>query len=175
MTAAWRRGSLPTARRSNKRIVILVVAVAVLGVIVGEVAADVVGSGHAAGRVAAQTYVAEVIPVVDGSTSLAATLHLVRNGSALLDRTQLERALGDLVTGTADDNAQLQSLGVPAPTARSGQLLESALEARGAVHATSPAPSPWRSGRLSGHRPAPGRVPSWSRRVASSSPPTWTT
>jgi hypothetical protein len=130
MTAAWRRGSLPTARRSNKRIVILVVAVAVLGVIVGEVAADVVGSGHAAGRVAAQSYVAEVIPVVDESTSLAGTLHLVRNGTALVDRTHLERALADLVTGTSDNNAQLQSLAVPAPTARSGRLLESALEAR---------------------------------------------
>lgn len=108
----------------------LVAAVVVLGVIIGEVAADVVDSGRAAGRVAAETYVAELIPVVEDSTGLANTMHLVRNSAATLDRTSLERALGNLVTGTAENRAQLLSLGVPAPTARSGRLLETALDDR---------------------------------------------
>ena len=130
MTAGWRRRDFPSARRSNRRIVLLVVAVIVLGVVVGEVAADVVDSGRVAGRVAAETYVAAVIPVIDESTSLASTMHLVRDGAAQLDRVSLEQSLGDLVTDTAQNEAQLLSLGVPAPTARSGRLLEAALGAR---------------------------------------------
>src|ERR1019366_1301251 len=130
MTAGWRRGTLLSPRHSNRRPAILVAAVVVLGVVIGEVAADVVDSGRTAGRVAAGTYVAELIPVIDESTSLANTLHFVRSSAGTLNRTSLERALGELVTGTSANQAQLMSLGVPAPTPYSGHLIEIALDAR---------------------------------------------
>ena len=130
MTAGWRRGTLLSPRHSNRRPAILVAAVVVLGVVIGEVAADVVDSGRAAGRVAAETYDAELIPVIDESTSLANTLHFVRSSAGTLSRTSLERALGELVTGTSENQAELMSLGVPAPTAYSGHLIETALDAR---------------------------------------------
>ena len=130
MTAGWRRGSISSGRRWTVRSVVVVVAVVVLAVIIAEVAADVVNSGSVADRVEAQTYVTEVIPVVDESVTLAATMHIVRDGGASLDRTSLERALGDLVEGTSENFAQLGTLGVPAPRLRSGQLLAATLEAR---------------------------------------------
>ena len=109
---------------------VVVVAVVVFAVVVAEVAADVVDSRGRADRAAAQTYVAEVVPVIDDSTMLASTLHLVRDSTASLDRTGLERALGYLVAGTSENLAQLATLGVPAPTLRSGQLLQATLAAR---------------------------------------------
>jgi hypothetical protein len=130
MTAGWRRGSFPSARRSVRRIVAIAIAVVVFAVIVAEVAADVVNSGHAAERVAAQTYVAEVIPVIDDSTTLASTMHLLRDGVTSLDRTSLEEALGSLVAGTSQNLAQLGALGVSAPTPRSQQLLQATLVER---------------------------------------------
>jgi hypothetical protein len=130
MTTGWRRGSFPSARRSSKRIAAVVVAVVVFAVVIAEVAADVVDSRGRAGRVAAQTYVAEVVPVIDESTILASTLHLVRDSTASLDRTDLEGALGRLVAGTSQNLAQLGTLGVPAPTLRSEQLLQATLAAR---------------------------------------------
>ncbi len=108
----------------------IVVAVVVLAIVIAQVADDVVNSGRVAGRVEAQTYVSEVLPVVDESTSLASQMHLVRNGSSSLSRPSLESALGDLVEGSADDLTQLASLGVPAPSGRSGRLLAQTLQAR---------------------------------------------
>jgi hypothetical protein len=107
MTTGWRRGSFPSARRSSKRIVVVMVAVVVFAVVVAEVVADVVDSRGRAGRVAAQSYVAEVVPVIDESTMLASTVHLVRNSTASLDRTGLEGALGRLVAGTSENLEQL--------------------------------------------------------------------
>ncbi|MGA3215660.1 MAG: hypothetical protein ABSD97_08225 [Acidimicrobiales bacterium] len=130
MTVGWRRGSFPSARRSSGRTVVIVVVAVVLAIVIAEVAADVVDSGRAASRVEATTYVAEVIPVVDESTTLSSTMHLVRNARGSLDRTGIEQALSNLVTGTAQNEAQLGDLGVPAPSTRSGQLLEAALAAR---------------------------------------------
>lgn len=129
MTAGWRRRSFPPACRSPRRVVLVVVCVLVLAIIVGEVAADVVNSGSLAGRVAAQTYVAEVIPVVEESTMLASLMRLVRNDATSLDRTGLEADLGRLVIGTSTNLAELGTLGVPAPSSRSGQLLKDTLAA----------------------------------------------
>ena len=109
---------------------VVMVAVVVFAVVVAEVVADVVDSRGRAGRVAAQSYVAEVVPVIDESTMLASTVHLVRNSTASLDRTGLEGALGRLVAGTSENLAQLGTLGVPAPTLRSEQLLQATLAAR---------------------------------------------
>ena len=107
-----------------------IAGVIVLAVVVAQVAADVVNSGTRASRVAAQTYVAEVIPVIDESTKLASTVHLVRESATALGRTALEADLGDLVAETSDNLAQLGSLGVPAPSPRSGDLLQAVLAAR---------------------------------------------
>jgi len=130
MTPGWRRGGFPSTRRSTGRRVVLVVAVVVLAIIVAEIAADVVDSGRTAGRVAAATYVTEVIPVVGESSILSSTMHLVRDRSGSLGRAGLESALGDLVEGTAANLAQLAGLGVPAPSARSARLLDAVLTAR---------------------------------------------
>jgi len=130
MTAGWRRGTLPSARRSTRRVAIVIVGVVVFAIIIAEVAADVVNSGGLAGRVGAQTYVAEVIPVIEESTMLASTMHLVRSGTASLDRARLEADLARLVAGTSENLAELGTLGVPAPTPRSEQLLEATLAAR---------------------------------------------
>ena len=108
----------------------MVAIVVVLAIIIGEVAADVINSGSVAARVEAQTYVAEVIPVIDQSTTLASTMHLVRDANASVARTNLEQAMGDLVEGTSANLNQLTTLGVPAPSGRSGDLLEATLAAR---------------------------------------------
>jgi hypothetical protein len=110
--------------------VAIVVAVFVLAVILAEIAADVVDSRQTAGRVVAATYVSEVIPVIDDSTMLSSTMHLVRDRAGSLGRAGLERALGDLVEGAAANLAQLASLGIPAPSARSARLLKAVLEDR---------------------------------------------
>ncbi|MGO9964283.1 MAG: hypothetical protein ACLPUG_12770 [Acidimicrobiales bacterium] len=107
-----------------------IAGVIVLAIVAAQVAADVVNSGTSASRVAAQNYVAEVIPVIDESTTLASTVHLVRENATSLDRTALEADLGALVAGTSDDLAQLGSLGVPAPSPRSEDLLRAVLTAR---------------------------------------------
>ena len=130
MTVGRRRGSFPSTRRSGGRTAVLVIVTVVMAIVIAEVAADVVNSGRVWARVEATTYVAEVIPVIDDSTMLAATMHSVRASVASLDRTGLERALGDLVSGTSQNAAQLGELGVAAPSARSGRLLEAALDAR---------------------------------------------
>lgn len=108
----------------------MVAVIVVLAVVIGEVAADVVNSGTVAARVEAQTYVAEVIPVIDESTTLAGTMHLVRDASTSVPRTNLEQAMGELVEGTSANLDQLATLGVPAPSARSDELLEATLAAR---------------------------------------------
>jgi hypothetical protein len=110
--------------------VLAIAVVVVFGIAAAQVAADVVNSGSLASRVAAQTYVAEVIPVIDESTMLASTMHLVRNGTGSFDRTSLEADLSSLIAGTSENLAQLGTLGVPAPTPRSQQLLEATLAAR---------------------------------------------
>lgn len=138
MTAGWRRGGIPSARRPTGRIVVLVAALVVLAIIIAEVAADVVDSGRTAARVEGRTYVTEVLPLVDESNTLAKTMHLARDGAGSLDRTSLERALGDLVAGTSGELTQLASLGVPAPNGRSARLLQAtfAERARGARELT---------------------------------------
>ena len=134
MTVGWRRGSFPSARRPTRRVVLLIAGVVVVAIVVAEVAADVVDSGRLAGRVAAQSYVAEVSPVIDESTVLASTLHLLRNATASLDRPALEEDLASLLAGTSEDLGQLGAIGVPAPSALSRQLLQTTLTARaGAV------------------------------------------
>jgi len=130
MTEGWRRGTFPSSRRPTRRVVAAIAGVIVLAVVVAQVAADVVNSGARASRVAAQTYVAEVIPVIDESTMLASTVHLVRESATSLDRTALEADLGNLVAGTSDNLAQLGSLGVPAPSPRSEDLLRALLALR---------------------------------------------
>jgi len=130
MTVGWRRGTFPSARRPTRRVVFVIVGVIVFAIVIAEVAADVVSSGARASRVAAQTYVAEVIPVIDESTMLSSTMHLVRDSTASLDRRALEEDLGSLVAGTSENLAQLGSLGVPAPTPRSQELLRATLAAR---------------------------------------------
>ena len=130
MTAGKRRGSFPSARRSTRRVVLVIVGVVVFAIVVAEVAADVVNSGAIAARVAAQTYVAEVVPVIDESSMLAATMSLVRNGTGSLDRTGLEADLGRLVAGTSASVAELGTLGVAAPISRSAQLLKATLTDR---------------------------------------------
>ena len=136
MTAGWRRGSLPSTRRPTRRVVFAIAAVVVFAIVVAQVAADVVNSGGLAGRVAAQTYVAEVIPVIDESTMLASTMHLVRDGTGSLDRTNLDADLGSLIAGTSENLAQLGTLGVRAPTPRSQQLLQATLAARAGASRT---------------------------------------
>ncbi|MGP8163650.1 MAG: hypothetical protein ACLQAN_07775 [Acidimicrobiales bacterium] len=130
MTVGWRRGTFPSARRPTRRFVFVIVGVIVFAIVIAEVAADVVSSGVRASRVAARTYVAEVIPVIDESTMLSSTMHLVRDSTASLDRRALEEDLGSLVAGTSENLAQLGSLGVPAPTPRSQELLRATLAAR---------------------------------------------
>lgn len=132
MIAGWRRRGVVSARQSRSRTVVVAVALAVLAVIIGEVAADVVGSGKKAARVEAETYVAQVLPLIDESTELASTMHLVRHGASSLDRTGLEQALGRLVSGTSGNLDELASLGVPAPRARSARLLRDTLAVRAA-------------------------------------------
>ena len=119
MTVGWRRGAFASARRPTRRVVAAIAGVIVLAVVVAQVAADVVNSGTRASAVAAQTYVAEVVPVIDESTTLASTVRVVRDDAASLGRTALEADLGLLVAGTSDDLTQLGSLGVPAPSRRS--------------------------------------------------------
>ena len=109
---------------------VAIAAAVVLAVVVAQVAADVVDSGARASRVAARSYVTEVIPVIDVSTTLASTVHLVREDATSLDRTALEADLGDLVTGTSDNLTQLEFLGVPAPSPRSEDLLRAVLATR---------------------------------------------
>ena len=130
MIAGWRRRGVASARRSKRHILVAVGVLVVLGVVIGEVAADVVDAGRRAASVTAQTFVAGVIPVIDESTTLAATMHLVRAEATSNDRIALERALGSLVAGTSDNVGQLQTLGIPAPNARSEQLLHDTLAAR---------------------------------------------
>jgi len=130
MTVGWRRGTFPSARRPTRRVVFVIVGVIVFAIVIAEVAADVVSSGARASRVAAQTYVAEVIPVIDESTMLSSTMRLVRDSTASLDRRALEEDLGSLVAGTSENLAQLGSLGVPAPTPRSQELLRATLAVR---------------------------------------------
>ncbi len=130
MIAGWRRRGLASAQRSKRRTIALVVVLAVLALVVAEVAADVVNADRRAAAVTSSTFVVEVVPVIDESNMLASIMHLVHNGATSLNRKALELTLGRLVTGTADNLDQLGTLGIPAPTARSQQLLEAALASR---------------------------------------------
>jgi hypothetical protein len=130
MTAGWRRGTFPSTRRPTRRVVALIAGAIVFAIVVAQVAADVVDSGKRASRVAAQTYVAEVVPVIDESTMLASTVHLVRDRAVSLARMALEADLGSLVAETSANLAQLGSFGEPAPTARSQELLRATLVGR---------------------------------------------
>lgn len=130
MAARWRRDTLGSPRRSYKRLVIVALAAVILAVVIAQVAYDVVTSGRTVSRVAAQSYVAEVIPLVDQSTTLASTMHTLRSPDAPSNRLSLERALGDLVTGTVQDLGQLQNMGILPPNPSSGRLLQAALAAR---------------------------------------------
>ena len=136
MVEGWRRGNLPSARRSNSRVWIVLTLVAVFGIIVAEVALDVVRSGTVVARASSRSYVSEVLPVIDESNALGSSVHLVRNDALSFTRASLEQALGNLVSGTAANSTELETLGVAAPSARSEVLLQEVLAKReGAVRA----------------------------------------
>jgi len=136
MVEGWRRGNLPSARRSNSRVWIVLTLVAVFGIIVAEVALDVVRSGTVVARASSRSYVSEVLPVIDESNALGSSVHLVRNDALSFTRASLEQALGNLVSGTAANSTELETLGVAAPSARSEVLLQEVLAKReGAVGA----------------------------------------
>jgi hypothetical protein len=105
-------------------------AVAIGALVIGEVAADVADANARAARVASQTYVAALIPISDESTGQASTLHLIRGKATDLGRTGLEAALGRLVAGAADVRSQLSTIGIGAPSRRSGALINAVLSAR---------------------------------------------
>jgi hypothetical protein len=120
-----RRSGLPPAHRSRKTLVAALVGVVVVCIAIGEVAADVVNSGAPSALTEERSYVAAVVPVIDESSSLVSWLAEVRDRPASLGREGLLDALAHLVSGSADVEQQLASLGIPAPSVRSNELLSS--------------------------------------------------
>ena len=125
-----RRGGLPVAHRSRRAVAAGIVACVLVGIAVGEVAADVVSSATPASLLEERSYVAAVVPVVDESTALEPWLRIVRDRPRSLGREGLFGALARLESGSGAVLQQLDELGIPAPNARSGSLLWRAMSDR---------------------------------------------
>lgn len=94
-----------------------------LAVAVGETAADVVNSSGPAQLMAARSYVAAAVPVIDDSTALAGWITEARVKPLTLGRQGLLEALGHLESGCAQVRADFHSIAIAPPTTRAGELL----------------------------------------------------
>jgi hypothetical protein len=104
--------------------------VLVAAVVVGEVTADVVNSGPPAADVAARSYAAAVVPIIEESTALRLWLTDVRQHAVRLGRLGVETALGRLVAGAHNLEYQATNLGIPPPSPRCARLLAEVLGTR---------------------------------------------
>ena len=135
-----RRSGLDLGRHPRRRWVAWAIFGLVGAIVIGEVAADIVNSGPPAADVAARSYAAAVVPIIEESTALRLWLTDVRQNAPKLGRLGLETALGRLVAGARNLQYQAANLGIPAPSRRSARLLSDVL----ASHALS---GPSRDGR----------------------------
>ncbi len=89
-----------------------------------------VNSGAPTALLEERSYVAAVVPIIDESTALLPWLHEIRSDAPKLGRQGLLEALGRLVTGSVQVQQQLDSLGIPVPSAHVDDLLRSAFADR---------------------------------------------
>ena len=125
-----RRPGLDLGRRRKPRVALWAVLLVVLAIVIGEVTADVVNSGGTSAEVAAKSYAAAVVPIIEESTTLRLWLTDVRHHAGKLGRLGVETALGRLVTGTHNLERQLANLGIAPPSQRAGRLLSDVLTRR---------------------------------------------
>jgi hypothetical protein len=125
-----RRPGLATARRSRRALVTAAAVIVVLAIAIGEVAADVVNSATPATLMQARSYIAAVVPVIDESTALVPWLREIRDEAPKLGRQGLLNALGRLVTGSANVQNQLATVGIPPVSRSSNELLTDAFGER---------------------------------------------
>lgn len=125
-----RRPGLPTGRRPVRRIVGWCVLVAALGIVVGEVAADVVSSSGAADAMQGRTFASAVAPIIAESTALRFWITEVRRDPLRLGHAGIDAALGRLVAGCDDEVQQFDTLGIAAPNAAAERLVDGVLTLR---------------------------------------------
>lgn len=106
------------------------VLLVLVAIVAGEVTADVVNSGGPSAEVAAKSYAAAVVPIIEESTTLRLWLTDVRQHAGKLGRLGVETALGRLVSGTHNLELQLANLGIAPPSERAGRLLSDVLARR---------------------------------------------
>ena len=118
-----RRPGLNPNRRSRRAIVAAVVIVAVVALVIGEIANDAIKASQPAALVEQRSFVAAVVPVIDESTALVPWLEAVRDRPGKLGRQGLFTALGHLVTGSQQVEQQYASIGIPPPSAAAAGAL----------------------------------------------------
>ncbi len=130
MIPGRRHAGLDLGRRRRPRFALWGALLLVVAIVIGEVTADVVNSGGRSAEVAAKSYAAGVVPIIEESTTLRLWLTDVRRNAVRLGRLGVETALGRLVAGTHNLELQLASLGIPPPGPRTARLLSDVLTGR---------------------------------------------
>ncbi len=129
------RPGLSAPRRPRRRIVLVVVlAVLVLGLVVGEISYQVVQSGGAATRRDTLTWDAEAAAIAEQSAVLAQQVHALRGDarSVSASRLTLEASLAALEQATAAQRAAMAAIALPAPAGPIAGELETVLAGRAA-------------------------------------------
>jgi len=114
-----------------------VIVALVVALFVGEVIDQIVKASAPAARRSSDSWIAAVAPIIGESTSLASTLHDIRNVTGLpvcsstgCQRRTFDAKLGELEKGTRDDLQALDAIGLVPPSQRAGSLMASVLRDR---------------------------------------------
>ena len=127
------RGPLPSTRRERWRVIVVVVVCLLVGLVVGEVADQVVKSSSGVGRRTDKTWLAAVSAIVAESNTLAPTLDAIRSDAtdpAVFDRVTLEFSLRQLAQDAETDANIYRLLGLAAPSNRADLLMTAVLGLR---------------------------------------------
>ncbi len=106
---------------------------ALVALVIGEVADQVVASSSAAARRSLGSWVAAVSPIVDESTAVAPVLDALRRDATTADRAALDRRLGFVEAQSAAARRQLAALPLAPPDAVAGAGLARVIDGRAAA------------------------------------------
>jgi len=119
-------------RRVRRRVAAAAAGLAVLGLVIGELAVQVERSGAPSSRRASASYVAAASPLLEESAQLAPVLRALRQDGPTMQRQALEAELALLRQASSQEEAAGARLSLAPPSRAAASLLGAVLEDRSA-------------------------------------------
>jgi hypothetical protein len=130
MTVFSRRTIGPKPRRTRAQMIAVGVAILVVVLLVAEVITDAVNDSPQVGQRALASWAAGVEPLLSASSTMGEALHSIDAANASTTRATLDATFATIASTTSSNLAAFEDLGIQAPSARDGALVQHVLASR---------------------------------------------